>query len=100
MNTSSKPRSLLGAALTLGALALVASDPALADSTKDVFASGKEIIKATAGKGSAIEKAMLGTGLLTSIAGGFMARNWMGAIGGFAAGCLLWEVCAPMVGLA
>ena len=98
MNTPSKSRSILGAAFTLGVLAFVAAHPALA--ADDVFASGKEIIKATAGKGSTIETAMLGTGLAGALVTGLMTRNWFAAGGGFVAGNILWTVAAPMVGLA
>ncbi|GLT20468.1 hypothetical protein GCM10007938_42530 [Vibrio zhanjiangensis] len=98
MNTPSKSRSILGAALTLGALALVAAHPALA--ADDVFASGKEVIKASAGKGSTIEMAMLTSGLVGALVMGWMSRNWFVAAGGFAVGNILWSFAAPMVGLA
>lgn len=98
MNTPSKPRSFLGAALMLGVLALVTAHPALA--ADDIFASGKEIIKAAAGKGSTIEMAMLTSGLFVGAVAGFTTRNWMAAVGGFAGGMIFWNVTAPLVGLA
>ena len=98
MKKLSKPHSFLGAAFTLGVLTFFAAHPALA--ADDVFAAGKEIIKATAGKGSAIEMAMLGTGLASGLVTGLMTRNWFAAGGGFVAGNILWAVGAPMVGFA
>ncbi|GLO64197.1 hypothetical protein MACH09_47050 [Vibrio sp. MACH09] len=88
----------LGKAFTLAALATIfVTQPALA---ADIFGAGKAIIKDTAGTGSTIETAMLGTGLAGAAVTGFMTRNWFGAVGGFAAGNILWKVGAPMVGLA
>ena len=101
MNTPSKSRSILGAALTLGVLALVATHPTLAaDAATDVFAGGKDTIKASAGKGSTVEMAMLTSGLVGALVSGWMSRNWFVAAGGFAVGNVLWSIAAPMVGLA
>ncbi|KLN64607.1 type IV conjugative transfer system pilin TraA [Vibrio europaeus] len=66
----------------------------------DLFATGKSIIKDTAGKGSTVETAMLGTGLIVSAITGLTTRNWLAAVGGFIGGNILWSVGAPMVGLA
>lgn len=76
---------------------LLVTNPALAN---DLFATGKATIKATAGDGSAVENAILGAGAVGAAAGGFMSRNWLGAVGGFAAGMIFWEVIKPLVGLA
>ncbi len=93
MNTHNQ----LGKAFILAALATVCvTQPALA---ADIFAAGKAVIKDTAGTGSTIETAMLGTGLFVSVVSGLVTRSWVGAVGGFAGGNILWNVGAPMVGL-
>jgi type IV conjugative transfer system pilin TraA len=79
------------------ACALLATQPALA---ADLFATGKTAIKESAGKGSTVETAMLGTGLIVSAITGLTTRNWMAAVGGFVGGNILWSVGAPLVGLA
>ena len=86
------------AVLTIGVLAFVAAHPALA--ADDMFAAGKEVIKVSAGKGSTVETAMLGSGLFAAAVTGFVSRNWMAAVGGFAGGMIFWNVAAPLVGLA
>ncbi|MGV0461958.1 type IV conjugative transfer system pilin TraA, partial [Vibrio harveyi] len=50
-------------------------------------------------KGSSVETAMLGTGLVGAVVTGLMTRNWFAALGGFAGGSILWNVGAPLVGL-
>ncbi|WP_017188046.1 type IV conjugative transfer system pilin TraA [Vibrio harveyi] len=86
----------LAVAIGIGLSALLVTEPVLA---KDLFAAGKETLKGTAGKGSVIETAMLGTGLAGAVVTGLMARNWFAAVGGFIGGTVLWNVGAPMVGL-
>ncbi|CAK1711107.1 hypothetical protein VCRA2116O28_1300001 [Vibrio crassostreae] len=56
-------------------------------------------MKDSAGKGSAVETAMLGTGLAGAVVTGLMSRNWFAAVGGFIGGSVLWNVGAPLVGL-
>ncbi|ENM5739382.1 type IV conjugative transfer system pilin TraA [Vibrio mimicus] len=80
----------------MAVFALLISHPALAE---DIFASGKQAMKDTAGKGSVIETAMLGAGLMGAVVTGLMTRNWFAALGGFAGGSILWNVGAPLVGL-
>lgn len=75
---------------------LLITQPALA---ADIFASGKQAMKDSAGKGSAVETAMLGTGLAGAVVTGLMSRNWFAAVGGFIGGSVLWNVGAPLVGL-
>ncbi|WP_425667807.1 type IV conjugative transfer system pilin TraA (plasmid) [Vibrio tubiashii] len=79
------------------ACALLATQPALA---ADIFASGKTAIKESAGKGSMVETAMLGSGLILGTITGFTTRNWVAGVGGFVGGNILWAVGAPLVGLA
>lgn len=74
-----------------------ATQPALA---ADIFASGKAAIKESAGKGSAVETAILSSGLVGATVTGFMTRDWLGAVGGFFGGNILWTVAGPLVGLA
>nr|AKN39090.1 IncF plasmid conjugative transfer pilin protein TraA [Vibrio genomosp. F6] len=85
------------AGLCVAITVLLATQPALA---ADLFATGKQAIKETAGDGSAVEVAMLGSGALGAAVTGFTTRNWFGAIGGFAGGMIFWSVAAPLVGLA
>ncbi len=77
-------------------IAVTISNPALA---ADLFTDAKGTIKDTAGDGSAVENAILAAGAIGAVAGGFMSRNWLGAIGGFAGGMIFWEVVKPLVGL-
>ena len=79
------------------ACAFLATQPALA---ADIFATGKTAIKESAGKGSMVETAILGSGLIGAAVTGFATRNWLGAAGGFVGGNILWSVGAPLVGLA
>ncbi|MEG3223301.1 type IV conjugative transfer system pilin TraA [Vibrio gigantis] len=83
-------------ALGVAASTLFITHPALA---ADIFASGKQAMKDTAGKGSSVETAMLGTGLVGAVITGLMTRNWFAAVGGFIGGSILWNVGAPLVGL-
>lgn len=86
------PRYLLLA----GASMLLATHPALA---ADLFGGAKEAIKDTAGVGSGVETAILSAGVLGAALTGFITKNWIGAIGGFAVGMIFWSVAAPLVGL-
>ncbi|CAH1547365.1 type IV conjugative transfer system pilin TraA [Vibrio harveyi] len=94
MNT--RTQRTLAFTLGLAVSAILVTQPALA---ADIFASGKQAIKDTAGKGSSVETAMLGTGLVGAVVTGLMTRNWFAALGGFAGGSILWNVGAPLVGL-
>ena len=80
----------------LAVSAILVTQPALA---ADIFASGKQAMKDSAGKGSAVETAMLGTGLAGAVITGLMTRNWFASVGGFVGGSVLWNVGAPLVGL-
>lgn len=75
---------------------LLNTHPALA---ADLFATGKQALKESAGKGSTVETAILSSGLIGAAVTGFMTRNWFAAVGGFVGGNILWSVGAPMVGL-
>ncbi len=86
------PRYLLLA----GASMLLATHPALA---VDMFASGKTAIKDTVGSDSTVETAILASGVVGAALTGFITKNWIGAIGGFAVGMIFWSVAAPLVGL-
>ena len=77
--------------------AVFAAQPVLA---ADIFAAGKTAIKESAGTGSMVETAILGSGLIGAAVTGLMTRNWFGAVGGFVGGNILWKVGAPLVGLA
>ncbi len=59
MNT--RTQRTLAFTLGLAVSAILVTQPALA---ADIFASGKQAMKDTAGKGSSVETAMLGTGLV------------------------------------
>ncbi|WP_172380947.1 type IV conjugative transfer system pilin TraA [Vibrio sp. Vb339] len=83
-------------ALGLAVSTLLVTHPALA---ADIFAGGKQAMKDSAGKGSAVETAMLGTGLVGAVVSGLMTRNWFAAVGGFIGGSILWNIGAPLVGL-
>ncbi|ARC95102.1 type IV conjugative transfer system pilin TraA (plasmid) [Vibrio coralliilyticus] len=76
---------------------LLSTQPAIA---ADIFASGKTAIKESAGKGSMVETAMLGSGLIGATVLGLTTRNWYAAAGGFVGGNIFWAVGAPLVGLA
>lgn len=84
-------------AILFASLFILSSNSAFA---ADLFAAGKTTIKETAGDGSAVENAILAAGAIGAAAGGFMSRNWLGAVGGFAGGMIFWEVVKPLVGLA
>ncbi|MEZ8862561.1 type IV conjugative transfer system pilin TraA [Vibrio sp. 10N.247.311.51] len=97
LNISPRWRANVITAITLSSILLLITQPALA---VDLFAAGKTTIKDTAGDDSAVENAILGAGAIGAAAGGFMSRNWLGAVGGFTGGMIFWEVVKPMVGLA
>lgn len=86
----------VGRAVAMSCVCLALTQPALA---ADLFAGAKTAIKDTAGTGSSIETAMLGVGLLSGMATGYLTKNWLGGIGGFAAGMIFWKFAAPLVGL-
>ncbi len=86
------PRNLLLTSTSV----LLATQPALA---ADMFASGKTAIKDTVGTDSTVETAILSAGAVGAALTGFITKNWIGAIGGFAVGMIFWSVVAPMVGL-
>lgn len=94
MKTRTQRTLLVGLGVAVSTLFI--TQPALA---ADIFESGKQAMKDTAGKGSAVETAMLGTGLAGAVVTGLMSRNWFAAVGGFIGGSVLWNVGAPLVGL-
>ncbi|KFA94990.1 type IV conjugative transfer system pilin TraA [Vibrio sp. ER1A] len=94
-NTSSSYKNALVFSAFLITLTIL--HPAFA---ADLFSGAKTTIKETAGDGSAVENGILAVGAIGAAAGGFMTRNWMGAVGGFTAGMIFWEVVKPLVGLA
>jgi len=87
---------ILGRAVAMSCVCLAITQPALA---ADLFSGAKAAIKDTAGTGSSIETAMLSVGLLGGMATGFLTKNWLGGVGGFAAGMIFWKFAAPIVGL-
>ncbi|MGR5096757.1 type IV conjugative transfer system pilin TraA [Vibrio maritimus] len=96
-NASSSYKNALTISGILIVLSLFLSNPVFA---ADLFDGAKTTIKDTAGDGSAVENGILAVGAIGAAAGGFMTRNWMGAVGGFTAGMIFWEVVKPLVGLA
>ena len=99
--TSSNKRQALPLLTIAAVAAVVLSEPALATSTAtDLFASGKEMVKKSAGDGSGVETAMLAFSAVTAVVGGVTSRNWFGAVGGFVGGMMFWELAKPLVGLA
>jgi len=87
---------ILGCAVAISTVCLAVTQPVLA---ADLFANAKVAIKESAGTGSSIETAMLSVGLLGGMATGYLTKNWLGGIGGFAAGMIFWKFAAPIVGL-
>ncbi len=65
----------------------------------DLFTSGKVTIQDTAGTGSMFELAILALGALGALVFGFISKNWVGAIAGFAVGVIFWNISAPLIGL-
>lgn len=96
-NLSSINKNTFVIGLFLMTLTIFLSNPAFA---VDLFENAKDTIQKTAGDGSAVENGILAVGAIGAAAGGFMTRNWMGAVGGFTAGMIFWEVVKPLVGLA
>lgn len=94
MNSMSK--NITSSAVAITCLLIVVAQPAVA---ADLFASAKSAIKDTAGTGSGVETAILAAGALGGAITGFMTKNWVGALGGFATGMIFWNVAAPLVGL-
>lgn len=89
-------KKIIGRAVAISCACLALTQPALA---ADLFSGAKTAIKDTAGTGSSIETAMLSVGLLGGMATGYLTKNWLGGIGGFAAGMIFWKFAAPVVGL-
>lgn len=83
-------------AVAISCIFIAMTQPALA---ADLFVTAKTAIKESAGTGSGIETALLGAGLLGGVITGFMTKNWVGGMGGFAAGMIFWNIAAPLVGL-
>ncbi len=87
---------LIGFIALMVVLAFAVANPVHA---ADLFTNAKTDIKDTAGTGSAVEMALLAFGGIGAIAFGFMSKNWIGAIAGFAVGVLFWNIITPMIGL-
>jgi len=84
-------------AVAITCIFIAVTQPAIA---ADLFVSAKTAIKDTAGTGSGVETAILAAGALGGAITGFMTKNWVGALSGFATGMIFWSVAAPLVGLA
>ncbi|MFA0630600.1 type IV conjugative transfer system pilin TraA, partial [Vibrio sp. 10N.222.49.A3] len=69
MKTRTQRTLIIGIGVAVSTLLI--TQPALA---ADIFASGKQAMKDSAGKGSAVETAMLGTGLAGAVVTGLMSR--------------------------
>ncbi len=94
-NSRSNPGLLLITVLVaIGALTLLMPNLAAA---ADLFTAAKTDIKDTAGTGSGVEMAILALGGIGALVFGFMSKNWVGAIGGFAVGVIFWNVITPMI---
>jgi len=89
--------SLIATSLFVLALFLLMSHNAQA---ADLFSTGKQAIKDTVGDDSAVETALLSAGAVGAVITGFVSKNWVLAIAGFAIGMIFWSVAAPLVGLA
>ncbi len=77
-------------------IAALLINPAMA---ADLFATAKTAIKDTAGQGSSIEMAIYAAGAIGAMLTGWITKNWVGGVSGFAVGMIFWSVVAPMVGL-
>lgn len=97
-NTRLPVRPLWGGLAFAALLLILMASPANAAAT-DLFASGKEVIKKTAGDGSMVEHAIFAAGAIGAMMGGIISRNWFGAIGGFITGMAFWEIIKPLIGL-
>ncbi|MFS1904481.1 type IV conjugative transfer system pilin TraA (plasmid) [Vibrio lentus] len=99
--TSTKKRQAIPLLAATAVAAVILSEPAFAAATAtDLFASGKDMVKKTAGDGSGVETAMLAFSAISAAVVGITSRNWFGAVGGFAGGMMFWNVVKPLVGLA
>ena len=65
----------------------------------DPFAPAKEEITNTVGTGSTIQFAILAAGLVITIIGGFVTKNWPGAIGAFVVGMIFVNAGLKIVGM-
>ncbi|MBS0043833.1 hypothetical protein KFE26_16240 [Shewanella sp. M16] len=65
----------------------------------DPFAPAKSEIVDTVGTGSTAQFAILAVGLCAAAVGGFLTKNWGGAIGGFIVGVIFVNVGMKVVGL-
>lgn len=86
----------LGSLVIAGAVVLAATEPALA---ADLFATAKTTIKENAGNGSGLYQAMTVAGLGAAGVGGYMTKNWVGAVGGFATGMIFTNTAMTMLGI-
>ncbi|GAB6264295.1 type IV conjugative transfer system pilin TraA [Photobacterium sp. R1] len=75
---------------------LLALEPAFA---ADIFAGAKATIKDNTDSNSASYMAMTVAGLSVSAIGGYMTKNWVGAIGGFLTGIVFTNIAMTIVGL-
>lgn len=86
----------LGFLLVATGVVLAVSQPAMA---ADLFAGAKTVIKENSDGSSGLYQAMTVAGLGTAAVGGFMTKNWVGAVGGFSAGMIFTNFAMTMVGL-
>ncbi|PSU39912.1 type IV conjugative transfer system pilin TraA, partial [Photobacterium frigidiphilum] len=65
----------------------------------DLFAGAKTVIKENTDGSSGLYQAMTVAGLGAAAVGGYMTKNWVGAIGGFSAGMIFTNFAMSMIGL-
>ncbi|CAG17941.1 type IV conjugative transfer system pilin TraA [Photobacterium profundum] len=86
----------LGVLIIATGVALAISQPALA---ADIFAGSKTVIKENADGDSGLYMGMTVAGLGSAALGGFLTKNWGGAIGGFVTGMIFANTAMAIVGL-
>jgi len=65
----------------------------------DIFDGAKTAMQDNAGSDSAIYKAMLVAGLIAGALTGFLSKNWVAGIAGFAVGAIFLNIGMGIVGL-
>ncbi len=86
----------LGLLLIAAGVVVTISHPALA---ADIFAGSKAVIKENADGDSGLYMGMTVAGLGSAALGGFLTKNWGGAIGGFVTGMIFANTAMSIVGL-
>ncbi|WP_154723950.1 type IV conjugative transfer system pilin TraA [Vibrio cyclitrophicus] len=65
----------------------------------DLFAAGRQDIIDNVGTGSVVELAILSVGGVGALIFGYLSKNWVGAIGGFAVGVIFWNIASTYIGI-